>query len=143
MSKYFNLIEMVHSDTADIKHIDNSPNEEERQHLIELMEILDSLRAFVGVPLKVTSGFRCARLNKAVGGAAASAHVIGYAADLVPMKGSFDGFIQKAKLWAETSGVDFDQLLIEKNSKGKRWLHFGLYNQKGEQRKQIKNLYVQ
>lgn len=131
---------MVHSDTADLKHIDNSPNKEITEHLIELMELLDTLREAYGKPIKVNSGYRCKSLNKAVGGSDTSVHMIGYAADLKPMKGTFDEFIKCAKEWAKTH--DFDQMLIEKNSRGSRWLHIGKFNNKGEQRHQIKNLYV-
>lgn len=140
MSKYFNILELCHSNTANLNHIDNTPNDDIKQHLEELMEFLDGLRSAWGSPIKVTSGYRCPQLNKKVGGASTSAHLVGYAADITPMKGGFKNFVEFVKEWLIDK--DFDQALIEKNSKGKQWLHIGLYNQKGEQRKQIKNLYV-
>ena len=33
MSKYFNILELCHSDTADMNHIDNTPSEEIKEHL--------------------------------------------------------------------------------------------------------------
>lgn len=140
MSKYFNLLELCHSNTADINHIDNTPNEEIKEHLEELMEFLDGLRAAWGSPIKVTSGYRCPQLNKKVGGSATSAHMIGYAADIVPMKGKFKDFADFVKEYLIDK--EYDQLILETSSKGSKWIHLGLYNQKGEQRKQIKNLYV-
>lgn len=140
MSKYFNILELCHSNTADLNHIDNTPNDEIKEHLEELMEFLDGLRSAWGSPIKVTSGYRCPQLNKKVGGASTSAHLIGYAADIVPMKGGFKNFVEFVKEWAKDK--EYDQILCETNSKGKQWLHIGIKNQKGEQRKQIKNLYV-
>lgn len=50
-----------------------------------LLEALEALRAKSG-PLAVTSGYRCPRHNKAVGGAPHSYHVRGMAADLHPLR---------------------------------------------------------
>lgn len=47
-----------------------------------LVARLELLRAEVGRPLTVVSGYRCPVHNKAVGGAPASKHLLGQAADL-------------------------------------------------------------
>lgn len=140
MSKYFNILELCHSDTADMNHIDNTPSEEIKEHLEELMEFLDGLRKEWGSPIRITSGYRCPQLNKKVGGSATSAHMIGYAVDMQPIKRPFKDFVEFVKNYL--SDKEYDQLLLETSSKGTKWIHLGLYNQKGEQRKQIKNLYV-
>ena len=140
MSKYFNMLELCHSDTADMNHIDNTPSEEIKEHLEELMEFLDGLRKEWGSPIRITSGYRCPQLNKKVGGSATSAHMIGYAVDMQPIKRPFKDFVEFVKNYL--SDKEYDQLLLETSSKGTKWIHLGLYNQKGEQRKQIKNLYV-
>ncbi|MEK9723945.1 MAG: D-Ala-D-Ala carboxypeptidase family metallohydrolase [Rhodospirillaceae bacterium] len=44
---------------------------------------LEKLRAAVGHPISVVSGFRCAKHNLAVGGKSQSQHLSGKAADLV------------------------------------------------------------
>lgn len=140
MSKYFNILELCHSDTADMNHIDNTPSEEIKEHLEELMEFLDGLRKEWGSPIRITSGYRCPQLNKKVGGVPTSAHQIGYAVDMQPIKRPFKDFVEFVKNYL--SDKEYDQLLLETSSKGTKWIHLGLYNQKGEQRKQIKNLYV-
>lgn len=55
----------------------------------ELMDALEALRAAVGVPLSVTSGYRCPKHNAAIGGHPNSAHLQGLAADI-----SADGRLQ-------------------------------------------------
>lgn len=134
------MLELCHSDTADMNHIDNTPSEEIKEHLEELMEFLDELRKEWGSPIRITSGYRCPQLNKKVGGSATSAHMIGYAVDMQPIKRPFKDFVEFVKNYL--SDKEYDQLLMETSSKGTKWVHLGLYNQKGEQRKQIKNLYV-
>ena len=143
MPKYFTLAEMLRSDTAAKKGIDNTPTWDDVAHLLELTEtILDPLRAAWGKPIRVSSGFRCARLNTAVGGARKSVHMIGYAADL-QTSGSFDKFWNFVLDWLSKSGTKFDQVIIEKDTRtGARWIHIGLYNNSGQQRRQIKTMEV-
>lgn len=50
--------------------------------LTELAIHLEELRAAAGAPLIVTSGYRCIKHNKAVGGAKDSQHIQGIAADV-------------------------------------------------------------
>ena len=45
--------------------------------------MLDSLRKLVGAPLHITSGYRCEKHNKEVGGSPNSAHLRGKAADIL------------------------------------------------------------
>ena len=139
--KYFELDEFVNSPTAKKKGIDNTPSFEVVEHLDELVNnILDPLRAAYGMPIRITSGYRCPELNKAVGGSSTSVHQIGYAADL-QVGGSFDKFVCFVVEWLRKTGTKFDQVLIE-SSKGAEWLHIGLKNNAGQQRGIIKTMEV-
>ena len=135
MAKYFTLAEMLKSETAEKNKIQNIPSAEIEQNIEELLAVLDDLREFYGKPIKITSGYRCATLNKLVGGSPTSAHVIGYAADLQPVQGSFEEFKASVLEWLDKSEVGFDQCIIERN-KNTQWVHFGLFNRKGQQRGQ-------
>ena len=135
MAKYFTVAEMLKSETAEKNKIQNTPSAEIKQNIEKLLEVLDGLREHYGKPIKITSGYRCTELNKLVGGSPTSAHVIGYAADLQPVQGSFEEFKASVIDWLDKSGVKFDQCIIERN-KSTQWVHFGLYNRKGQQRGQ-------
>lgn len=139
--RYFELSEFLVSATAKRKGIDNTPSFDVVNHLDELVEkILDPLRAAYGMPIRVTSGYRCPLLNKAVGGVPTSVHMIGYAADL-QVGGSFNKFKDFVVDWFRKTGTKFDQVLLEKNAKtGEQWIHIGLYNNAGQQRGQIQTL---
>ena len=46
-----------------------------------LIETLEDIREFSGIPVQITSGYRCAKHNAEVGGKPNSAHLLGEAAD--------------------------------------------------------------
>lgn len=48
----------------------------------ELLRRLELLRARIGLPLRIVSGFRSVETNRAVGGAVNSQHLYGRAADI-------------------------------------------------------------
>ena len=51
--------------------------------LRDFMIRLENARELAGIPFRISSGFRCAKHNKFVGGVADSAHVRGLAADIL------------------------------------------------------------
>lgn len=142
--KYFTIQELCHSDTAISLGIDNSPSPQIVKNLSELiLRLLDPLREAWGNPILVSSGYRSLRLNKALKHASTtSAHLIGYAADLVPQNKKIEEFKKFVPRWLRENNIAFDQCLLETDGKGKQWLHLGLYNQRHQQRKQVLNLKV-
>lgn len=138
--KYFELSEFIESSTAKKMGLDNTPSFGIVANLEELVEnFLDPLREAYGKPIKVTSGYRCQALNKAVGGSSTSVHLIGYAADLVPVRDSFEAFRDFVVEWVIKNRTKFDQLIIEQEKKtASLWLHVGLRGNSGQQRGQIK-----
>jgi len=94
LSPHFSLEEMLHSETAEKKHIENRINAEEVNNLKRLCEaVLEPLREHFGTPIRINSGFRCQALNKAVGGAPNSYHTKGRAVD-IPMKPGYLAYIR-------------------------------------------------
>ena len=133
--RYFTLQEFLESDTAKSKRIDNTPSFEVVEHLSVLVErILEPLRAAYGKPITVSSGYRCEKLNKAVGGVANSAHLRGDAADLQAK--DMEGFKKFVREWMISQRVKFDQCIIEKSGKTE-WVHIGIYSATGSQRGEL------
>ncbi len=118
--KYFTIQELTKSATAQRKGIDNSPSVQVRANLTALVEkVLDPLREAYGKPIVVTSGYRCEKLNRAVGGAASSQHVKGQAADIRSVQDTPE---ENKKLFdlIVKLGLPFDQLI---NEYGFDWVH--------------------
>ena len=122
VTMHFTIEEMYASDTAKRLGIDNKPSVQQMINLIYLCAyVLEPLRVAMNEPIKIGSGFRCERLNKAVGGVYNSQHLKGQAADLC-----INGDIQKGRKWFEyiKKNLPFDQLIWEKNPKtGSYWVH--------------------
>ena len=134
--KHFSIQELTYSDTAIRKGIDNTAPKEAQENLTRLVDkVLDPLREAWGGPITVTSGYRSAALNKAVGGSATSDHLKGCAADITV--GSRE---QNKKLFMliQKLGLPFDQLIHERGSvkDGPDWVHVS-YRRVGQNRKQI------
>lgn len=133
MSQYFTLQELLRSDTALRKKIDNCPSWEVVRNLERLAQFLDEMREAWGSGIRVSSGFRSVALNAAVGGVTGSAHQYGNAVDITPVNGKQAEFEKFLKTWLK--GKKFDQCIWEQSkSSGGRWVHFSLYSNKGEQR---------
>lgn len=82
-SDYFTLQEFIKSTTATRLKIDNTPSAEILRNLeYGIQMVLDPLRRIHQKPIVITSGYRCEKLNKAVGGVANSWHTKGNAADI-------------------------------------------------------------
>lgn len=142
LSDNFTLGEMIASDTAKKAGIDNTPTLLAISHLEELcVYLLQPIRDAWGKPIKVTSGYRCYRLNRLVGGSPTSAHPLGWAVDIRPVSGSYDEFEKFVVEFLKKSGLKWDQVIREKSGKTK-WLHIGFRNGAGKQRMQIFDLSV-
>ena len=136
--KYFSIKELCKSNTAIKNKIDNHPTPEIEKNLTILIEhCLDPIREKFGKPITITSGYRCEKLNKLVGGKPNSQHLKGQAADLV---GDTNTKTKEIFEIAKQLG-NFDQLLFEKNSKGSIWVHIS-YKDSGNRKQCIDNYNV-
>lgn len=145
ITKNFSYEEFLESNTAKVRGIDNSfPNQTVKNAVKELAErLLQPLRDAYGKGIRITSGYRCPALNKAAGGAATSAHLTGYAADLQPVDGDIAGFTKFVVEWLKRTDTAFDQCITERNTRtGARWLHIGLKGSGGKQRRQFLNITI-
>lgn len=136
-SEYFELEEFLVSSTARQKSIENVPSWEVVQNLRSLAQFLDWLRQDWGSGIRITSGFRCEKLNKAVGGQPSSLHLKGWAADIQPVNGKMKEFKKFVVEWAKDKL--FDEIILEHNKKTE-WIHIQMWSNNGFQRKKVFSL---
>ena len=120
MTTYFTINELTRSNVAMRLEINNMPDQTTLKDLRSLIaNVLDPLRRAWGAPIIVTSGYRCPRLNKIVGGVPHSQHVLGQAADIRTVDGTPAENRRLFQLVKELK-LPFDQLIDEYNY---AWVH--------------------
>lgn len=119
LTEHFTLAEFTHSQTAARLGIDNTPTDFHINRLRKLCTlILEPARKELGA-LTISSGYRNISLNRAIGGSPSSAHCLGYAADVIPMR------VSKHELahWI-ADRCKFDQLILEFGTlQEPAWIH--------------------
>lgn len=124
----FTISELIKSDTAEKNGLNNTPDINSLDNLLELIfYVLQPLREKLGKPMVITSGFRSVKVNELVGGVDNSQHLYGQAADFV-----VNGMTPKQVVeFVKNSGIEFDQCINEYD----QWTHISF--NKGHNRKQV------
>ena len=149
LTEHFTLAKFERSATAN--GIDNHVPSQFIPSLIQLCkECLEPLRAFANQPIIIGSGYRCNQLNIKVGGAYASQHTLGEAADIhIPLNDYSDWDDNKrhtnmdlAKKWFEwiITHTDFDQAIMETANGRDYWIHVSCCKNKSKNRHQVLRL---
>ena len=110
LSGHFTLGEFLRSETAARLGIDNLPGPEILHALQRNAENMEDVRALLGVPLHISSGYRSIDLNRALGSKDTSAHVKGLATDFDAP--DFGSPLEVCNRIA-ASAIPFDQLIYE------------------------------
>lgn len=123
----FTISELVKSDTAEQQGLNNTPDINSLDNLLELIfYVLQPIRDKLSKPMIITSGYRSAKVNALVGGVSNSQHLYGQAADFV-VNGMTPAQVVE---FIKKSGVEFDQCIDEGS-----WTHISF--NKGHNRRQI------
>lgn len=138
ITENFQLEELFHSDKAAQLKIDNSPPPVAMARLVIFtIDVLQPVRSLLGSPVVITSGYRCPKLNRIVGGSPNSQHTLGEAVDM--QCGSLDDLKKLYKLLCATNKCD--QVLLEHNAKGVYWVHCS-YKHEGGNRHDYRDNYL-
>ena len=135
LSKNLSLAEVTRSETAKRRGVSNMPTEAHIANFKLLAEkVFQPIREHFGVPIHISSGYRSAALNKAIGGAASSQHCSGEAID-IDMDGTA---VTNAQIFNYIKeNLEFDQLIWEFGTDtNPDWVHVS-YESTGKQRKQM------
>ena len=128
LTKNFTLEELIFSETASRKGIDNSPNQEVLFNLERLAQGLQDVRDLLQYPILISSGYRCLELNTVIGSKPSSAHVKGLAADFIcPSYGS----VEDVMIAIVNSDIQYDQAILEYG----RWIHLAFADEGYEPRR--------
>jgi len=121
ITEHFTFREMLTSSTAIRLGLSNIPDDNEiYKNLQWLCEALELIRAGLGKPIRIVSGYRDEAVNTAVGGSKNSAHCKGLAADFTVKGTSLLEVCKAIPAWVK----DFDQIIYEFGEAG--WVHLGL-----------------
>lgn len=134
LSPNFSLAEMIKSETALRKELDNTPGDEEIANLTALaVNVLQPVRDAFDKGVKVNSGFRHPEVNAAVGGSRTSDHCKGQAADIeIPGVANAD-----LAQWI-VDNLEFRQVILEFYTPGipdSGWVHVSYVE--GDNKKQV------
>ena len=139
LTENFSLEELIKSQTAVRKGIDNTPGPEHQDNLKSLCEmILQPIRDHFGQVVSVSSGYRSQELCVAIGSSTQSQHAKGQASD-------FEIFGVSNKELADwiDENLDYDQLILEywkgEDEPNSGWVHCSYTN--GSNRKQYLRAY--
>ena len=131
MTPHFSLDELIFSNTAIRLDIDNIPTPEALANLEILANGLEAVRAkLYSNPIKVSSGYRCLKLNRALKSRDTSYHVKGLAADFTCPR---FGTVPEVMRALADSSIEFDQLILEFDS----WIHIGFAEAGAKPRRQM------
>lgn len=119
LSEHFTLEEMTASPTARRLKIDNIPSVVEKRNLKVLCsQVLEPARKEWKRPMRINSGYRCIKLNRAVGGKPNSYHINGRAADIYAANA--EDAKQLAEILNKQALTDVTLCEMSKNS---CWIH--------------------
>lgn len=121
LSQHFTLAEFMLSNEAGRRGIDNTPPVELYAALKRTALGLETVRMRLGgMPIVVSSGYRCMALNEAIGSKSTSQHLKGEAADFIcPRFGNPTAVVAALR----DSDVPYDQLILEFVRNGGGWTH--------------------
>ena len=110
LSENFSLQELLKSQTALRKGIDNKPTDPSVITNLQVLceKVLQPVRDHFARPVVINSGYRCPKLNKAIGSSSKSQHTTGQAADI-----EIPGLSNKELAEYIEEHLPFDQLILE------------------------------
>lgn len=136
LSKNIHLTEVVKSQTATRYGIDNTPNGQIYENLKQsAVNLWQPVRDILGVPILISSGYRCPELNKRINGAKTSSHMSGFAIDFVaPSFGNTRKVVEFLSRELPKRNIKFDQIILEYPNSPNSWVHLGYKKYDGSQR---------
>ena len=126
MTPHFSLEEFTASDTAARLGIDNQVPDDLLENALTTLQMMERIRFHIDAPITITSGYRCAALNRAVGSKSGSDHTLAFAVDFKAPKAGTPYEIAK-DLASVIDVLGIGQLILEfATADGGGWTHVSL-----------------
>ena len=125
LTEHFELEEMACTTHKELAKTNLEEAKKIMGRMYQLAGFAERIRGIIGRPLIINSGFRCVKLNNAVGGCLTSSHLYAEAIDVrVAGKSASEVFRILA-----ASDLKYDQLILEKTSNA-QWVHVSIGSKK-------------
>ena len=121
LTEHFTFEELINTSHRELIESNRENAKAFMKQLKYVAGTLEEIRAVLGVPLRVTSGFRSSQLNRLVGGSPTSGHTKGLCADVIPL--GVDVVEAQKKIIANKDKCPSLKKCILEMVKGSEWLH--------------------
>lgn len=125
LTPHFTLEELACTTKKELKALNIQEAKKIIGRMYQLAGFAERVREIIGRPLIINSGYRCVKLNNAVGGSLSSQHLYAEALDIrVSGKTSAEIFQMIA-----SSDLKYDQLILERSGNA-QWVHVSIGSKK-------------
>ena len=121
LTPHFSWDEMTTTSHSDLRDVNREEAKNYACAIYLTACMMETVRAIIGRPIRVTSGFRSQPLNSRVKGSIKSQHCKGEACDWQPIGGSLEEAFEKLTKEVREKRLNVGQLLLERG-----WIHISL-----------------
>lgn len=125
LTPHFTLEELTCTTHKDLAKTNLEEAKKIMGRMYQLAGFAERVRGIIGKPLIINSGFRCVKLNNAVGGSLTSQHLYAEAIDIKVAGKSSKELFQILS----ASDLKYDQLILEKAGNA-QWVHVSIGSKK-------------
>lgn len=125
----FSLYELTVTSHEDLQAKNRDVDADQIGKLREVAELLEKVRALLGVPLKVNSAYRCQDVNRAAGSMSRSQHMLCEAADFIPIGLEIGEAFRQIRKEVQENRLPIGQLIFETAERSygvTSWIHVSL-----------------
>ena len=130
LTDHFTLYDLTATNHEDLQYTNRLLSDDQTAKLQRVAELVEMVWSILEVPVMISSGYRCAALNQAVGSSLRSQHLLCEAADIVPRGMEVLDAFKKLRQAAKEHKFHFGQLLFEQANRGYgegvSWIHISL-----------------
>lgn len=140
LTKNFHLNEFLESQIARRYNITEQFNPPQNiiKNITRLAHVLQRLRDELKLPIVITSGYRCRKVNDIAKGSSTSEHMQGRAVDIYCPSLKNGDFFEKVRKYLNDNKIEFNQLIWEFGDvNNPAWVHVSIPEENQKGRKEV------